>query len=52
MLKDKAFLEEAGKLRLRVAPISGEQMTATLAKAYQTPVAIVQRTRKALGRAN
>jgi tripartite-type tricarboxylate transporter receptor subunit TctC len=50
MLKDKAFLEEAGKLRLRVVPISGDQMTAVVAKAYDTPHAIVQRTIKALGR--
>jgi tripartite-type tricarboxylate transporter receptor subunit TctC len=50
MLKDKAFLEEAGKLRLRVVPIAGEQMTATVANAYKTPPAIVKRTIAALGR--
>ena len=50
MLKDKAFLEEADKLRLRVVPISGEQMTAVVANAYKTPPAIVKRTIQALGR--
>jgi tripartite-type tricarboxylate transporter receptor subunit TctC len=52
MLRDKAFLEEADKQRLRVVPISGDQMTALLAKAYKAPPAIVQRTMRALGRAN
>lgn len=52
MLKDKAFLEEADKQRLRVVAISGDQMTAVLANAYQAPPAIVRRTIKALGRAN
>jgi tripartite-type tricarboxylate transporter receptor subunit TctC len=50
MLKDPAFLEEAKKLRLRVVPISGDQMTSVIANAYKTPPAIVKRTIKALGR--
>ena len=50
MLKDKAFLGETDKQRLRVVPISGDQMTAVLANAYKTPPTIVQRTIKALGR--
>jgi tripartite-type tricarboxylate transporter receptor subunit TctC len=50
MLHDKAFLAEAEKLRLRVVPIAGEEMTAVIGKAYKTPPDIVKRTIKALGR--
>jgi tripartite-type tricarboxylate transporter receptor subunit TctC len=51
MLKDGAFLEEADRLRLRVVPISGDQMRGVVAKAYKTPPEIVKRAIKALGRA-
>ena len=50
MLKDPAFLDEANKLRLRVVPISGDQMMSVVVKAYKTPPEIVKRTIKALGR--
>jgi tripartite-type tricarboxylate transporter receptor subunit TctC len=50
MLRDEAFLAEAKKLRLRVVPIAGEQMTSVIANAYKTPPEIVKRTIKALGR--
>jgi tripartite-type tricarboxylate transporter receptor subunit TctC len=50
MLKDKGFLEEADKLRLRVVAISGDRMTRVVANAYKTPPDIVKRTRQALGR--
>ena len=50
MLRDPAFLEEAKKLRLRVVPISGDQMMSVVVNAYKTPPEIVKRTIKALGR--
>jgi len=50
MLKDPAFLADAEKLRLRVIATTGEEMTALLNRAYQTPPDIVKRTIKALGR--
>jgi tripartite-type tricarboxylate transporter receptor subunit TctC len=50
MLKDKAFLEETGKQRLRVVPISAEQMTSVVVNAYKTPPEIVKRTMQVLGR--
>jgi tripartite-type tricarboxylate transporter receptor subunit TctC len=50
MLRDPAFLEDAGKQRLNVVPITGEEQSAIVANAYSTPPAIVQRTIKALGR--
>jgi tripartite-type tricarboxylate transporter receptor subunit TctC len=50
MLRDKAFLEEAEKLRLRIVPITAEATHAVVANAYKAPAAVVQRTIKALGR--
>jgi len=52
MLRDKAFLDETDKQKLRVVAVTGEQMTAVLVNAYNTPPTIVQRTIRALGRAN
>jgi tripartite-type tricarboxylate transporter receptor subunit TctC len=51
MLRDPAFLDDAKKQQLNVVPITGERQAAIIANAYQTPPAIVQRTIKALGRA-
>ena len=49
-MKDPAFLADAKKVKLRVDPVSGEQLSQTLAKAYQTPAEIVTRVSKAIGR--
>jgi tripartite-type tricarboxylate transporter receptor subunit TctC len=51
-LRDEAFLDDTRKQNLNVLPISGSQLAAILASAYSAPPAIVQRTLKALGRAN
>jgi tripartite-type tricarboxylate transporter receptor subunit TctC len=51
MLRDPAFLDDARKQSLNVVSIPGEQQAAIIANAYKTPPAIVQRTIKALGRA-
>jgi tripartite-type tricarboxylate transporter receptor subunit TctC len=49
-MHDPAFLDDAGKQRLRVMPISGGQMTQLIADVYKTPSAIVERTIQAMGR--
>jgi len=48
-MADKAFIEEAIKLKLAVEPISGEQLTKMIAEIYKTPPQIVQRVTKILG---
>jgi tripartite-type tricarboxylate transporter receptor subunit TctC len=42
-LRDPAFVAKAGKMRLEIEPMTGEQIDAMLAKAYAAPQAIVQR---------
>jgi tripartite-type tricarboxylate transporter receptor subunit TctC len=49
-LRDPEFLAEASKQILTVAPISGEDIRARLAKAYQTPRAILEPIRAAYGK--
>jgi tripartite-type tricarboxylate transporter receptor subunit TctC len=49
-LADPAFLEDAKRQKLNVVPVTAQQMTDIIAHAYETPLAIVQRTRQALGR--
>lgn len=51
-LRDPAFLDDARKQNLNVAPVSGQAMFDLVASAYRTPPEIVNRTLKALGRAN
>jgi hypothetical protein len=48
-MADKAFGEEAIKLKLTVEPISGEQLAKIIAEIYKTPPQIVQRVTKILG---
>ena len=48
-MADKAFVDEAIKLKLTVEPISGEQLAKILAEIYKTPPQIVQRVTKILG---
>jgi tripartite-type tricarboxylate transporter receptor subunit TctC len=49
-LRDPAFLEDAKKQNLNVVPITGQQMTEIVMRAYSTPHQIVKRTMQALGR--
>jgi len=49
-LRDPAFLDDAKKQNLNVVPITGQQMTEIVMRAYSTPPEIVKRTMQALGR--
>lgn len=51
-LHDPAFLDDAEKQKLRVVPITGQQIGDLIANAYKTPPAIVKRTMQAMGRAS
>ena len=44
-MKDKAFLEEAGKMKLEVGPLTGREIENLLAKLYSAPPEVVQRAR-------
>ena len=44
-MKDPAFLDEAKKTGLEIAPISGETLQNLIAEIYRTPKDIVERTR-------
>ena len=48
-MADKAFIEEAQRLKLAVEPISGERLAQTIADIYKTPPQVVQRVTKILG---
>jgi tripartite-type tricarboxylate transporter receptor subunit TctC len=47
-MKDPAFIADAGKLQLELAPMTGEAMQALVADLAKTPPEIVARVRKAL----
>ena len=47
-MKDKAFLDEADKLKIEVDPLSGEQVAALVEQLYKTPPATVARVRAAM----
>lgn len=47
-MKDKAFLADAAKLDLDIAPASGEHVQATVEKLYSAPTTVVARAKKAL----
>jgi tripartite-type tricarboxylate transporter receptor subunit TctC len=49
-LSDPAFLDDAKKLKLNVVPVTAQEMTDIITRAYATPPAIVQRLKQALGR--
>jgi tripartite-type tricarboxylate transporter receptor subunit TctC len=51
-LQDPAFLADAQTQKLNVIPMTGQQISEVIAKAYGTPSAIVKRTMQAMGRAN
>ena len=48
-LADKAFIEEAQRLKLAVEPISGERLSQMISDIYKTPPQVVQRVTKILG---
>lgn len=48
-MKDPALLADAATERLEVRPVSGNDVTALIAKLYQTPEPLVQRARDVLG---
>lgn len=50
-LRDPRFRDDALRQELNIDYIDGEELRATIAAAYRTPNAIVQRTKDALGRA-
>jgi tripartite-type tricarboxylate transporter receptor subunit TctC len=45
---DKAFLEDAEKLRVDIAPLSGAKVQELVAKLYTTPKDVVERAKKAI----
>ncbi|HWP27440.1 MAG TPA: hypothetical protein VNL39_13970 [Xanthobacteraceae bacterium] len=47
-MKDKQFLDEAEKLRIEIAPLSGEQVQELVRKIYATPKEIADRARKVI----
>jgi hypothetical protein len=47
-MKDKAFLEEADKLKIEVDPLTGEQVAALVEQLYKTPPDTVARVRAAM----
>ena len=47
-MKDKDLLAEAGKLKIEVDPLTGEQVAALIGKLYQTPAETVARVRDAM----
>ena len=47
-MQDKAFLDDAARTRIEIAPLPGEQVQDLVAKLYATPKAIVERARQAI----
>jgi tripartite-type tricarboxylate transporter receptor subunit TctC len=47
-MKDPAYLSDAKKRRLEIAPLRGEQIEALIAEVYKTPMAVVERVKKIL----
>jgi len=47
-MKDPAFLDEAGKLKLEVNPVSGAEVDKLVAELYRTPKDIVEEARKGI----
>ncbi len=48
-MKDPAFLAEAEKARLDVAPVSGEKMQSMIAEAFKAPKALIEQASKLKG---
>jgi hypothetical protein len=51
-MKDPAFLDDAAKAGLDIAPITGEQIDKFLADAYSTPLQLVERAAKILAQSH
>ena len=49
MVRDKAFLAQAKKLKAPVEPISGSELQTIVEEAYQTPKPVVEELRQILG---
>ena len=49
-MKDKAFLAESEKSNLEVDPVTGEDMQKSIAQAYETPKAAIDRMSELMGR--
>jgi tripartite-type tricarboxylate transporter receptor subunit TctC len=49
-LQDPEFLQDAAAQKMRVVPVSGQEIADVLASAYRTPPDVVRRTIEALGR--
>ncbi len=49
-LQDPEFLQDAAAQKMRVVPVSGQEIADILASAYRTPPDVVRRTIEALGR--
>lgn len=47
-MKDAAYLADAKKRRLEIAPLKGVQIEALIAEVYKTPKAVVERVKKIL----
>jgi tripartite-type tricarboxylate transporter receptor subunit TctC len=47
-MQDRAFLEDAAKTRIEIAPLPGERVQDLVAKLYATPKAIVERAKQAI----
>lgn len=50
MMRDKAFLADAAKSRIDIAPLSGVEVQSAVAKMYSAPKSIVEKARQAIGR--
>jgi hypothetical protein len=48
-LRDKDFLEEAGRIKLNVRPVGGLEIAATIRKLYETPKDVIERARPIMG---
>ncbi len=49
-MKDPVFLAEAEKMRVEISPITPQQMEQFIARAYDTPKAVIERAMAAQGR--
>jgi tripartite-type tricarboxylate transporter receptor subunit TctC len=49
-MKDAAYLDEAKKRRLEIAPLSGAEVEALIAEVYKTPKPVVERVRAILNK--
>ena len=48
-MKDPEFLADMAKARLDVRPMTGAEMTSTIARIYATPPDVVMKTRRIIG---